>query len=141
MSGNGRNKASKRCIDPFVERQKWIMFAGKLLTLCVEILGASDVPITENEFAEPKILALVLLSRTHLNLKGVIAVAEKGLVVEARTLTRSCFENLFFVSNLIVGRPRRLDPFGTELANQLRDRLPQIGPGSECFCDRGRTLP
>jgi hypothetical protein len=117
----------------------------------VEIQRGADILITEKGFAEPKVLALALLSRTYLNLKGVIAVAQEGLVVEARTLTRSCFENLFFVPNLIekgdefvtamYDHDRRsvrsqgefmledlddLDPFGVELTNQLRARLRQI---------------
>ena len=34
-------------------------------------------------------------------LKGVIALARQGLVVEARTLARSCYENSFLVAGLI----------------------------------------
>lgn len=52
------------------ERQKWIAFASRLLSLCMEIVGASDVQVTEKGFAEPKILALALLCRTYMNLKG-----------------------------------------------------------------------
>jgi hypothetical protein len=138
-------------VDALAERRKWIEFASRLLNLCVEIQRTSDVLITEKEFAEPKILALALLARTYMNLKGVIAVAKEGLVVEARTLARSCFENLFFVPNLIekgdefvtamYDHERRsirsqgeflledldyLDPFGAELANQLKARLRKI---------------
>jgi Family of unknown function (DUF5677) len=138
-------------VDAIAERQKWIAFASRLLSLCTEILGASDVQVTEKEFAEPKILALALLCRTYMNLKGVIAVAQEGLVVEARTLARACFENLFLVPHLIekgdefvtamYDHERRsvrsqgesllddlddLDPFGAEMANQLRARLREI---------------
>ena len=113
----------------------------------MEIHGASNVPVTDKEFAEPKMLALALLCRTHMNLKGVIAVAQEGLVVEARTLARACFENLFFVPNLIEKgdefvtamydhehrsiRSRGdflladldyLDRFGEEMTNQLKAR-------------------
>lgn len=87
-------------IDPIVERQKWISFASKLLTLCVEIMKASEVRTTEKGFAEPKILALALLCRTYMTLRGVIAVAKEGLAVEARTLARSCYENMFLVTGL-----------------------------------------
>ena len=117
----------------------------------MEIHGASNVPVTDKEFAEPKMLALALLCRTHMNLKGVIAVAQEGLVVEARTLARACFENLFFVPNLIEKgdefvtamydhehrsiRSRGdflladldyLDRFGEEMTNQLKARLRKI---------------
>ena len=49
--------------DALAERQKWIVFASRLLSLCMEIHGASDVQVTEKEFAEPKMLALALLCR------------------------------------------------------------------------------
>jgi Family of unknown function (DUF5677) len=147
----GKATNSTPRLDALAERQKWIAFASRLLSLCVEIQRDADIPITEKQFAEPKILALALLSRTYLNLKGVIAVAQEGLVVEARTLTRACFENLFFVPNLIekgdefvtamYDHERRsvrsqgellledlddLESFGAEMANQLRARLREI---------------
>jgi Family of unknown function (DUF5677) len=42
-----------------------------------------------------------LLCRTISNFEGVIALAKLGLIVEARTLTRCCYENLFFIVGLI----------------------------------------
>jgi hypothetical protein len=99
----------------------------------------------------PVILALALLSRTYLNLKGVIAVAQEGLVVEARMLARACFENLFLIPNLIEkgdefvtamydAERRSLrsqgeflledlddpDSFAAEMATRLRARLREI---------------
>jgi hypothetical protein len=88
-------------IESLKEREKWIAFAEKLLALCLEIQSAANVQITEKLFAEPKILALALLCRSFRNLKGVIALASEGLVVEARTLARSCYENSFLVAGLI----------------------------------------
>jgi hypothetical protein len=138
-------------IDRIAERKKWIEFADRLLTLCMEILGASDVQITEKQFAEPKVLALALLCRTYMNLKGVIAVARDGLAVEARTLARSCYENMFFVAGLVEKgeefvaamydddlkslRSRGefvledlsdLDPLGVEMATQLHARVQEL---------------
>jgi hypothetical protein len=138
-------------IDPIAERQKWISFASNLLTLCVEIVKASEVQTTEKGFAETKILALALLCRTFMNLKGVIAVAKEGLAVEARTLARSCYENMFLVVGLaekedefvttMYDHERRslrsrgefvledlddLNPLGAEMAKQLRVRLREL---------------
>src|SRR5271166_1332632 len=76
-------------------------FARKLLMLCVELHRAANVQVTEKGFHEPKILALALLARTYLNLKGVIALAQGGLAVEARILARSCYENMIFVAPLV----------------------------------------
>ncbi len=126
-------------------------FARRLLIVCVEILAASDVKVTEKRFAEPKVLALALLCRTFTNLKGVIAVVREGLAVEGRTLARSCYENMFFVSGLVEKgekfveamydddlkslRSRSefvlddlgdLDPLGAEMAAQLRARVQEM---------------
>jgi hypothetical protein len=57
-------KRSTPRVDALAERQKWIAFARKLLTLCVEIQRTSNVLVTEKGFADPQILALALLSRT-----------------------------------------------------------------------------
>jgi hypothetical protein len=110
-------------IDALAERQKWTAFASRLLSLCVEIHGASNIQVTEKEFAEPKMLALALLCRTHMNLKGLIAVAQEGLVVEARTLARACFENLFFVLNFI----EKGDAFVTAMYEHERRSLRSHG--------------
>jgi hypothetical protein len=146
------DEAKDSKLDPVAERQRWITFASRLLTLCVEIQKTSDVPVTEREFADPKILALALLGRTYMNLKGVIAVAKEGLVVEVRTLARSCFENFFYAAKLVEKgdefvtamydherssiRSRGqfvldlddLDPLGAEVVKQLRSRLRTLKP-------------
>jgi Family of unknown function (DUF5677) len=57
--------------------------------------------VTEKQFADPKILVLALLCRTISNFEGIIALAKLGLIVEARTLTRCCYESLFFIGGLI----------------------------------------
>jgi hypothetical protein len=44
---------------------------------------------------------LALLCRTVGNFKGVVALTKEGLVVEARSLTRSCYENLYRMAALI----------------------------------------
>lgn len=79
----------------------WYAYGDKLISLGHALFGDADVLVTEKGFAEPKILGLALLCRTISNFRGVIALAKAGLVVEARTLTRSCFENLFFIGGLV----------------------------------------
>ncbi len=81
--------------------EEWYAFADRLILLAYAIFGDARIDITEKLFGEPKILSLALLCRTVGNFKGVVALAEKGLVVEARTLTRSCYENLFCIGGLI----------------------------------------
>jgi Family of unknown function (DUF5677) len=82
-------------------KEDWYSFSNRLLQLSFAIFGEAKIDITERLFGEPKILSLALLCRTVGNFKGVVALAKQGLVVESRTLTRSCYENLFCMAGLI----------------------------------------
>jgi hypothetical protein len=84
-----------------VTKEQWLAFADRLIALAYAIFGEAKIEITERLFGEPKILSLALLCRTVGNFKGVVALTKEGLVVEARTLTRSCYENLYCMAALI----------------------------------------
>jgi hypothetical protein len=84
-----------------VSAQQWLGFAGRLIELAYAIFGEAKIDITEKLFGEPKILSLAPLCRTVGNFKGVVALTKLALVVEARTLTRSCYENLYCMAALI----------------------------------------
>jgi hypothetical protein len=84
-----------------VSKEQWLAFASRLIALAYAIFGEAKIDITERLFGEPKILSLALLCRTVGNFKGVVALTKEGLVVEARTLTRSCYENLYCMAALI----------------------------------------
>ena len=84
-----------------VSKEQWLAFADRLIALAHAIFGEAKIDITEKLFGEPKILSLALLCRTVGNFKGVVALTREGLVVEARTLTRSCYENLYCMAALI----------------------------------------
>jgi hypothetical protein len=49
---------------------------------------------------DPKLIALALLSRSLGHFKAICRLLELGLLVEARTLTRCIFENLFMQGGL-----------------------------------------
>jgi hypothetical protein len=82
-------------------KEQWLAFADRLIALAYALFGEAKIEITEKLFGEPRILSLALLCRTVGNFKGVIACARENLVVEARTLTRSCYENLYCMAALI----------------------------------------
>jgi hypothetical protein len=82
-------------------KEEWHSFADRLIALAYTIFGEAKIDITEKLFGEPRILSLALLCRTIGNFKGAVALTKQGLVVEARTLTRSCYENLYFMAALV----------------------------------------
>jgi hypothetical protein len=88
-------------VAPTVSKERWLAFADRLIALAYAIFGEAKIDITDKLFGDPKILSLALLCRTVGNFKGVVALTKQGLVVEARTLTRSCYENLYCMAALI----------------------------------------
>lgn len=81
-------------------RLQWSELADTLGQTGLDILAGAPVTVTEKRFAEAKVLAIMLMSRTLSNFKGVFTLIEKGLVVEARILVRCCFENTFWMAGL-----------------------------------------
>src|ERR1700730_18144981 len=81
-------------------KTQWTRLADDIGQIGYEILGGRPVTITAKGFADPKVLAIMLMSRTLSNFRGVFALIESGLVVEARVLVRCCFENAFWIAGL-----------------------------------------
>jgi hypothetical protein len=50
--------------------------------------------------ADPKIIAVLLLIRTLSNSGGTVILLRADRIVEARTIARCCFENLFHIAAL-----------------------------------------
>ena len=81
-------------------KTQWAELADTLGQTGVDILAGKPLTVTAKRFREPKVLAIMLMSRTLSNLKGKLALIENGLVVEARILVRCCFENAFWLAGL-----------------------------------------
>ena len=80
--------------------QAWRDFALKLGRKAYDIAGSAKITMTQNGFSSEHLLAVALLSRTASNLKGVIILSDHRRLIEARTLARSCFENLYWTMAL-----------------------------------------
>ncbi len=94
-------------------------YCSELLPLCEDIAqaafkiaGQAELKHTEHKLLDPKLLALALLCRTLSNFRGAVRMVELGWVVEARVLTRCCFEN-----QLVIGG---LYNHGVEFAQQIK---------------------
>jgi hypothetical protein len=79
----------------------WFVFIEKLMRAGYGFLGQAQVPIGEDEAANPKIVALAILSRCLSSAKGVTVLLRAGLIVEGRILARSCFECMFCICGLL----------------------------------------
>lgn len=79
---------------------QWSELAEKLGQTGLDILAGAPITVTEKRFAEPKVITIMLMSRTLSNFRGLFTLIENGLVVEARILVRCCFENTFWMAGL-----------------------------------------
>ncbi|MFZ1910114.1 MAG: DUF5677 domain-containing protein [Burkholderiales bacterium] len=64
------------------------------------ILAQAELTVIAQEVADPKPIALLLLIRTMSGFQAVILLSERGMIVEARTLAGSCYENVYVLSAL-----------------------------------------
>jgi hypothetical protein len=79
----------------------WTAFAEKLHKVGLDIFATAAVPVTYKGFSDEKVLALTLLARTNSNLKAALLLLREKHIVEARTITRCCYENLYWVVRLL----------------------------------------
>jgi hypothetical protein len=85
----------------FQERKAtWFGHAQRLADVALEIVGQCDRLDTTKGTRDPKVIALALLSRSLGHLRAVCRLLEIGSIVEARTVTRCIFENLFMQGGL-----------------------------------------
>jgi hypothetical protein len=80
--------------------QSAIAFSERLLGIAIDTVASAKIEITELGARDPKIVSLALLCRTTSNFKGAMLMVREGLVVEAQTLTRCCYENLIWIAAL-----------------------------------------
>ena len=76
-------------------KAEWLYFAKRLYPIGMGIFGGTTLKVTEEESADIRVLALMLLARTLSNLKAALALVEGGFIVEAKTIARCCFENSY----------------------------------------------
>lgn len=78
----------------------WTQYCRRLHDVGLRIISEADFMTVDAHVKDPKVLALALLCRTLTNFNAVVMLVEAALIVEARTLTRSCFENLLWLAEL-----------------------------------------
>ena len=80
--------------------RRWAAVASSLRDHAIGLLDQGTLELGNSHLAQPHIFAAALLSRTIGNLRATFILIECGMVVEARTLTRCCIENLIWLRRL-----------------------------------------
>jgi hypothetical protein len=76
-------------------------FAAKVDRTAERVFASASIwNRTPAEAGDPKIIAVLLLIRTLSNFRGTVILLRANRIVEARTVTRCCFENLFHIAAL-----------------------------------------
>jgi hypothetical protein len=77
--------------------------AEKLERAAEHLVAAADVwgkESSEVRASDPNIIAITLLIRTLSNFRGALLLLKANRIVEGRTITRCCYENLFAIGAL-----------------------------------------
>lgn len=69
-------------------------FAEALNETAHSIMAVTNIPTKQGEMDRPRVMAALLFARMLSTFQGCILLCERGLIVEARTLVRSCFETM-----------------------------------------------
>jgi hypothetical protein len=83
------------------ENAEWIDYAKKLNRTAQRLLLTTSV--TFNSLFDAKLFARLLFTRALSNFQGAVLLSEGGMIVEARTLTRSCLESTFCLAATVKG--------------------------------------
>jgi Family of unknown function (DUF5677) len=81
-------------------KSEWLVLADRLYAKGVDVFNHSTVLENEAGTRDPKVVGLTLLARTLGTIRAAVQLLENAHVVEARTLTRCCWENLFWIAAL-----------------------------------------
>jgi len=79
---------------------EWLSLGDRLYAKGVDVFDNSKVMESEAGTRDPKVVALTLLARTLSNFQAAVQLLGSQHVVEARALTRCCWENLFWIAAL-----------------------------------------
>jgi hypothetical protein len=78
----------------------WTALSDKLGAAAFDIFYTGNVPVTAKGFSDERILALALLARTWSNHRSAMLLLREKHIVEARTIARCCYENLYWIVGL-----------------------------------------
>jgi len=103
-------------------KDKWYSHAQCLADVALEIIGQCDRLDAINGTRDPKVISLALLSRSLGHFKAIPHLLDVGLTIEARTLTRCIFENLFMQGALAEGGDAFVQKMVDDFAKSRKSR-------------------
>lgn len=77
-----------------------LSFGEDLIATCGHLFHTSKIEGEHEDISNPKVLSLTLLLRSVNNFAAMRALLREGFIVEARTVVRSIYENLFWLAAL-----------------------------------------
>ena len=79
---------------------KWLAFTDRAEAVFAKF-EKLPIPIGAKGASDVHLYGYALLARTASNFHGLMILVREGMVVEARTLARSCIENSFYIVKLL----------------------------------------
>lgn len=90
-------------------KDEWLALGAQLLVQCDRLLKTANISQKNQDETNQCTVAFALLCRTVNNYAAARELLEKDFVVEARTLVRCCYENLFWIASLNANGPKFIE--------------------------------
>lgn len=109
-------------ISPKPTSQQWLQLLDRLIDLGVTLHRDTEIPITAKGAADVPVICMAIACRTVGHLKAIREMVTAHQLIEARILTRCCFENLFFVAALVSKKDAFVEQMRDETMAQRKAR-------------------
>lgn len=131
---------------------EWNALADKTVDLCKQVVMDAELGDQNSKDFSVKLSAVLLLCRTATHFAAIRLLLTNNLVVEARTLARCCYENLFWIGGLTTKGPAFIeqmdadyDYWARQLVNDLAAHPTHDAgltpPGRATEADSGHRIP
>jgi hypothetical protein len=103
--------------------EEWAAFCVRVRDVGYFLMSQCGFNGSEKGIADPRVMASCVLARTLSNLLAVRALVSERHIVEARTITRRCYENSFWIQGLVDGGDDFVREMRRDEAASFRSRM------------------
>jgi hypothetical protein len=98
----------------------WDVLGDKTIATCEQVVMDAEFGDQNSKEFSVKLAAILLLCRTAHHFAAVRLLLTNKFVVEARTLARCCYENLFWIGGLTTKGPAFIEQMGADYDYRTR---------------------
>jgi hypothetical protein len=103
--------------------EKWQDFGRKVSEAGYILISECKFEPSAKGITDPRAMAYCVLARTISNLQAVLVLVKSNQIVEARTITRCCYENSFWIQGLLTSGDEFVREMRRDEAASMKSRV------------------